>query len=91
MNITDSLALLDREQGGSENINDHGIRFHRFLKFIKLLSLSLLRHFFNYSLIKATDLLQFLYKKGKISKEIKMETSEFLHKHTYQTSHANIS
>lgn len=71
LNVVHSIALLDREQGGPANMNDHGIKFH--------------------SLIKATDLLQFLYKKGKISKEIKLETIEFLRKHSYQASlHSNI-
>ena len=44
-----------------------------------------------FSLIKATDLLNFLYKKGKINKEIKNETTEFLRQNSYKASlHANV-
>lgn len=69
--MTDTITLLDREQGGPENITEHGIKFH--------------------SLIKASDLLQFLYKKGRISKEVKNETVEFLRQHSYQASlHTNV-
>ena len=66
MNCKDSITLLDREQGGPENVNEHGIRFH--------------------SIIKASELLQFLHKKGKISEEVMNDTIVFLSKHTFQAS-----
>lgn len=42
--------------------------------------------FFCDRIIKANDLLQYLYLKGKITKEVKMETVEFLKKHTFQVA-----
>jgi hypothetical protein len=38
------------------------------------------------SIIKADDLLDYLYLKGKITKEVKLETIEFLQKHTFQAA-----
>jgi orotate phosphoribosyltransferase len=66
LNVKDAITLLDREQGGPENVNEHGIQFH--------------------SIIKASELLQFLHKKGKISETVMNDTIVFLKKHTFQTS-----
>ena len=30
LRVEDVITLLDREQGGPENIHDHNIRFHRY-------------------------------------------------------------
>ena len=73
LNVKDAITLLDREQGGPDNVDEHGIKFH--------------------SIIKASELLQFLHKKGKISEKIMNDTIVFLRKHTFQASlhQANIS
>lgn len=68
LQVKDSICLLDREQGGPDNVNDHGIHFH--------------------SIIKASDLLHFLFNKGKITQAIMDETVEFLKKHSYKAETA---
>ena len=66
LNVKDAITLLDREQGGPDNVEEHGIRFH--------------------SILKASDLLNFLHKKGKINEQIMNDTIVFLRKHTFQAS-----
>jgi len=66
INVKDAIVLLDREQGGLENIAGHGTRLH--------------------SVIKASELLDHLYQKGKISEQTKEETVKFLQSNTYETS-----
>ena len=31
LNVKDAITLLDREQGGPDNIDEHGIKFHRYI------------------------------------------------------------
>jgi uridine monophosphate synthetase len=66
LRVKDAITILDREQGGPENVNESGIKFH--------------------SIIKASDLLHFLHKKGKIDEKVMNETIVFLKKHTFQAS-----
>jgi len=66
INVTDTITLLDREQGGADNIRSHGAKFH--------------------GVIKASDLLEHLFKKGKISQQTKEDTITFLLSNTYEKS-----
>ena len=70
LKVKDAITLLDREQGGPQNVLDHEVNFH--------------------SILKASDLLEYLHRKGKVSTEVMNETIEFLKKHSFQASlHAN--
>lgn len=69
LNVNDCICLLDREQGGPDNVEDNGTKFH--------------------SILKASDLLNYLHKKNKISLETMNETIGFLKKHSFQASMVN--
>jgi len=69
LKVNHTITLLDREQGGPENVHDHNIRFH--------------------SILKASDLLNYLHRKNRINLETKNETIQFLKKHSFQASLLN--
>lgn len=84
---------MDREQGGNENVRDNNINFHRYnQRILEITKIYILIHnlfFFIKSIIKASDLLNYLHRKNLINLETKNETVEFLKKHSFQASLLN--
>ncbi|CAF0740984.1 unnamed protein product [Brachionus calyciflorus] len=66
LNVTDAVTLLDRQQGGPENVKENNVNF--------------------FSVIKASDLLEHLVKRGKINQEKMDEIMDFLKTHSFQAS-----
>ncbi|RNA19076.1 uridine 5 -monophosphate synthase [Brachionus plicatilis] len=70
LNSNVCIGILDREQGGAENIGQHGLLF--------------------YSIIKASEFVEYLVKKGKITQEKMNEVIIFLKSNLYESKDKNI-
>jgi orotate phosphoribosyltransferase len=79
--VTDCITVLDRQQGGSENIDKNGVKYHRCHSLTIFSQISLKSHSYRFtisSLITANDVLEILYEKNKITKDLMQATTEFL-------------
>jgi uridine monophosphate synthetase len=77
--INDAIVLLDREQGGKENIQKHGVQLHRYLFMIfKNILFIFEKKLFKKSVIKTSEVLDVLLKSRHIDQEIYDKTVEFL-------------
>ncbi|CAF0741000.1 unnamed protein product [Brachionus calyciflorus] len=66
LKVTDAITILDREQGGKDNLMQCDLKF--------------------YSVLKASDILEYLVKKDKLTQEKMSEIVHFLKIHSFQIS-----
>jgi hypothetical protein len=70
-------VILDRCQGARQNIEQHGIKFHRFYLNKKKKNFNKTNTHLFFSILTSQEVMDLLLKKNKITQELHDETLEF--------------